>query len=320
MKKDDKKIHIITFEDIKRLNIDPKICFQWVSNAIKQKEKTLLPPKISIKPFDGAFCNVMPCITEHTGGVKVVTRYPNRKPSLNSLLMLLDVTSGEILALMDANWITAMRTGAVAVHSMMLFAKKRFSTVGILGLGNTARSTLLVLAEMMPEHEFRIKLLRYKGQEELYAKRFASYHNLHFEFIDRIDLLIKGSDVVVSAATYLPNDLCDTQYFDEGILVIPIHTRGFTNCDLFFDKIYADDHGHVCHFKNFSHFRYFAEVDKVVSKKAAGRENDRERILVYNIGIAMYDIYFAYHIYQLLKERIDLPEIDMHAPMDKFWI
>ena len=27
--------------------------------------------------------------------------------------------------------------------------------------------------------------------------------------------------------------------------VIPVHTRGFQNCDLFFDKVFADDTDHV---------------------------------------------------------------------------
>jgi len=43
-----------------------------------------------------------------------------------------------------------------------------------------------------------------------------------------------------------------------------LYTRGFTNCDLFFDKVYADDTGHVDHFKNFKKFRYYAEISELV--------------------------------------------------------
>ena len=317
---------VITFSDIKNLGIDPKTCYNWVDEMIVRKKQVLLPAKISLKPADGVFCNVMPCIMPDevfgkVGGVKVVTRYPNRNPSLESTLLLLNSETGEFLSLMDATWITAMRTGAVAAHSILLFAKNNFSTVSILGLGNTARATLSVLAAMLPERELNIKLLKYKGQEELFAERFASYPNLRFTYADDNRELIKNSDVVLSCVTYFEDDFCPDDCFDEGVLVVPVHTRGFTNCDLFFDKIYADDYGHVHHFKNFDKFRYFAEVCDVVNGNAVGRENDKERILAYNIGVSMHDINFAAHIYQMIIEsNTQLMDIDMHSPTEKFWI
>lgn len=314
---------IISFDQIRNLNIMPQTCFQWVSEMIVNKSEALLPAKISMKPAEGIFCNVMPCILKNGkmqwGGIKVVTRYPERVPSLDSRLLLFNAESGEFLALMDADWITAMRTGAVAAHSILLLAKDNFSTIGILGLGNTARSTLLVLASMAPEREINIKLLKYKEQERLFAERFAKYPNLHFSFVDDTDMLVKGADVVISAVTYLPKDICADECFDPGVLVVPIHTLGFTNCDLFFDKVYADDYGHVHHFKNFEKFKYFAEVSDVINGKSAGRENNEERILAYNIGVSMHDINFAAHIYELLSDT-ELMEIDLHGPSEKFWI
>ena len=77
------------------------------------------------------------------GGVKVVTRYPSRIPSLDSTILLFDADTGEKLAFMDGNWITAMRTGAVAAHSINLLEKKNIKEIGIMGLGNTARAELL---------------------------------------------------------------------------------------------------------------------------------------------------------------------------------
>lgn len=315
---------IITFEDIRKQNIMSETCYEWVSEMIRNKKKAVLPPKISMKPADGIFCNVMPCIlpadSSHIGGVKVVNRYPERKPSLDSKLLLLDMEAGDFLALMDANWITAMRTGAVAAHSIMLLGKKNFSTIAMMGLGNTARATLLVLSSLITDRKLNIKLLKYKDQEIQFAERFSECGNLEFQYVDSNRELIRGSDVVVSCVTYFDDDICPNDYFDEGILVVPVHTRGFTNCDLFFDKVYADDYGHVHHFKNFDKFKSFAEVSDVVNGEAPGRENDAERILAYNIGLSIHDINFAAHIYQMMKDREDLIDIDMLDPTEKFWI
>lgn len=311
---------LITFDTIAGAGITPVQCFEWTSQMIAHKNDTILPPKISMKAFDGMFCNVMPSVVGDSGGVKVVTRYPKRVPSLDSFLVLFDVNTGENLALMDANWITAMRTGAVAAHSIIHLAKSGFSTIGIVGLGNTARAALLVLASVLPDRQLHIKLLRYKDQAEDFMARFASFSNLRFTVVDAPEALAKGSDVIISAATYMPENLCPDDCYDEGVLVVPIHTLGFTNCDLFFDKVFADDYGHVKHFRYFDKFRSFAEVCDVVNGKAKGRESDKERILAYNIGLSIHDISYAAHIYELLKDRTDLPEISLAAPTDKFWI
>ena len=311
---------VITFKDILKQNISPKMCYDWAAEMIKNKATALLPPKISMKPFDGVFCNVMPSIIGNTGGVKVVTRYPERIPALESFLTIYDVETGENLALMDATWITAMRTGAVAAHSILLLAKKDFSTIGMVGLGNTARAALLTLAEICPERTFNIKLKKYDNQEIDFAKRFSQYKNINFTYVDTAEQLVRGSEVIISAVTYMPEDFCDDDCYDEGVLVVPIHTLGFTNCDLFFDKVFADDYGHVCHFKNFDKFKKFAEVSDVLNGKVTGRENDKERILAYNIGISLHDINFARHIYEALKDDPKLLEVNLDSPTEKIWI
>lgn len=315
---------LITHTDIEALHIPAKEYYDWTVEMLKHKNDAILPPKISMKPFDGVFCNVMPSIVKndsHTyGGLKVVTRYPERNPSLNSKILLYDVENGDFLALLDGDWITAIRTGAVAAHSIMLFAKKNYQTIGALGLGNVARTTTLTLLELNPERQFHFKLLKHHDQEISFAERFASYKNFSYEFVDNTHDLAKGSDVVISGVTYAPEDFCSDDDFDEGVLVVPIHTLGFTNCDFFFDKVFADDYGHVCHFRNFDKFKQFAEVSDVISEKVKGRENDKERILAYNIGISVHDINYAAHIYELLKDKANLTEISMPGPTTKFWV
>lgn len=313
---------LIDFKDIRALNISPEKCYEWVDEMISSKDKAILPPKISMKPRDGVFFNVMPCIINNESkyaGVKIVTRFPERVPSLDSKLLLCNADNGDFLALMDANWITAMRTGAVAAHSIKLLAKKDFTRMGMLGLGNTARATLLVLASIIKDRELNIKLLKYKGQEIDFANRFKEYKNLKFSYVDTKEELVRGSEVIISAATVLSEDVCANDCFDEGVLVVPIHTLGFTNCDLFFDKIFADDKGHVEHFKYFDKFKDFSEVKDVLNGTHAGRENDKERIMVYNIGISIHDINFAGHIYELIDKN-SLADIDLQDPEEKFWI
>ncbi len=311
---------IITHKDILNLNITPAEAFDWAEYVIKNKSKAILPPKISIKPDDmeGVFCNVMPSYFGEFGGVKMVTRYPEREPSLDSQLLLLDTKTGVTKALIDANFITALRTGAVCVHSLLQFALKDFSVIGMMGLGNVARATMMILLDKVTDRKLTIKLLKFNNEHELFAERFSGFDNVTFVYCDTAQELVQDSDVVISAVTYAGQNVCEDKYFKPGVVVIPVHTLGFTNCDLFFDKVFADDYGHVKHFKYFDKFRSFAEVSDVVNGVKPGRESDEERILVYNIGISLHDIYYAGKIYNKTGESAT--DVEFAPPAERFWL
>lgn len=316
---------ILTHTNIMDLNISPLECYQWVNDMIKNKSATTLPPKVSMIPSEGRFLTVMPSMLHSNNGigVKIVTRYPDSTPSLNSQIILYDSFSGNIKALLDGNYITTMRTGAVAAHSIRLLAKEKFQIIGWIGLGNQARATFKVLAAMYPNEKFVFKLKKYKNQHELFKNYIEKIDNQkRFEFIEcnSYEETIRGSDVIISSATYFDKNICEDDCFDEGCLVVPIHTRGFMNCDLFCDRVFVDDIGHVKGFKYFEEFKNLAEVTDIVNNRVKGRESNKERIIVYNVGISIHDIYFAEKIYKLAEMNHQGQLVSLDSPQSKFWI
>ena len=313
---------IISQEQIKGLNISPATCVEWVKESFSLKETAQLPAKISLHPQGNDFFNTMPCLLPepyHYYGVKVVHRIKGATPALGSDLLLYNSQTGELLAMLDADWITTMRTGAVATLAMQTFRKSNAETDGFLGLGNTGRASMLCLLESEPDVMHHVILMRYKNQAELFMERFKEYPNVSFRICDNINELVSQSDVIVSCITEAQGLLCeDNNLYKEGCLVVPVHTRGFQNCDLFFDKVYADDTAHVCGFKYFDRFKQFGEIQDVISKKTVGRESDKERILSYNIGLGLHDIVYASKIYEVLKEQSN--DIRIVRETEKFWI
>ena len=314
---------LITFQDIKDLNIAPTHCVEWVKESFLSKYEAQLPPKISLHPQGHDFFNTMPCLLPekyHRYGVKVVHRIEGREPALGGDILLYDSASGDLMALMDGNWITAMRTGALTTLVIQTLRKKEAQTYSFIGLGNTGRATMLCLLESEPDRMHRVLLYRYKDQADLFMERFKDYKNVEFVLMDNIEEMIGQSDVIVSCITYAADLMCaDDSRFKEGCLVVPVHTRGFQNCDLFFDKVFADDRGHVCGFKYFDRFKQFAELSEVLLGQKPGRENDRERILSYNIGLGLHDVFFANKIYELLEQRLS-NEIEIPRENKKFWV
>jgi ornithine cyclodeaminase/alanine dehydrogenase-like protein (mu-crystallin family) len=295
---------IITSDQIKSLSISPVTCINWVKEDFLLKDRAQLPAKMSVHPKGNDFFTTMPCLLPveyHRFGDKVVSRILGNKPSLKSDLMLFDTKTGELLCLMDSNWITSMRTGAVATLAIKTFRKSDAKNYSFVGLGSTAHATLLCLLYYCPNDFFNIKLLKYKDQAEKFCNDFSSFKNVSFNIVNKIEDLVVNADVLVSCITDANNLLIeDISLFKEGILIVPVHTRGFQNCDLFFDKIFADDTAHVEGFKYFHKFKYFDEFSNVLSGKSCGRLNNSERILSYNIGLGLHDVFFASQIYDLL--------------------
>ncbi len=216
-----------------------------------------------------------------------------------------------------------MRTAAAACLSFDLLAKKEVKSIGLIGLGNIMRATVEFIlntsGKISSEDKITLKLFKYKNQEHLFYEKFKNYKNVKFEYKDTYIETIENSDVVISAATYLKDDICPDKYFKDGITLIPIHTRGFMNCDLTFDKIFVDDMEHIKKFKYFNQYKHKKEISDLLNKKTEGRKNDKEKILVYNIGISALDVFYALKIYDKLKDKKTL-EVDFFEPKEKFWI
>lgn len=297
---------IISSDDIQALNITPEESVEWVRQAFLLKHQCQLPPKVSLHPRGNDFFNTMPCLLPkeyHTFGCKVVSRVKGNHPALKSEMMVFDTLSGEMTALINADWITARRTGAVATLAINTFRSSYASVYAFVGLGAMAYSTLDCFFATNKDKQLTIRLKRYKDQAEKVVDKYRDITNVQFVICDTMESLVDGADVIVSCITDADGLLVeDTNQFKPGVLVVPVHTRGFQNCDTIFDKVFADDEGHVKGFKYFSQFRRFAELSDVLSGKDKGRENDVERILSYNIGLGLHDVFYAHQILSRISE------------------
>ena len=310
---------IITHEDVKKLNISNEKCYLWLEEALSLKEESFLPAKCSIKPEKDIFFTSMPCLIPSLDiyGLKMVSRIPTQNPSLKSVIMLFRYSTGALLGIVDCNWITAMRTGAVATLSIMKSAKTNFESIGCIGLGNTCEATLDILLSKLGNRELTINLKKYKDHHNRIIKRYKNFSNIQFHIIENTENLINKSDVLLSCITSVNENIGKDEWYQPGITVIPVHTMGFQNCDLFFDKFIIDDYEHVKGFKYFNKFKETIELQKLTQIDSV-RETDQERIIAYNVGIALHDVYFAYKVFELLYDGIE--DIMMESPQQKFWM
>lgn len=317
-------VSVIQQEQIEQLHISPAECIEWVKQGFLMKDEIQMPAKLSVHPQGEDFITSMPCLlSENEGkkyfGLKLVSRIENHIPALQSDITLYDAKTGELLAIMDGNWITAMRTGAVAALAARTFQKQGTNTYSMLGLGNIARAVALCLIADNSDREITIKLLRYKDQAEQFIDRFKASNNVTFEIIDDKDAFVSEADVLISCVTVAKELLFpDDSLFKKGVTLIPVHMRGFQNCDLFFDKVYGDETSQIKNFKYFDKFRQYDELHHVLQGKNPGRTSNDERILCYNYGIALHDIVFASRIFE--KTKSTQIGFDYKKESNKVWV
>lgn len=325
---------IISEELVRSLCISPKQCVDWIIESFSIKQDAQLPAKISVHPAEYDFFTSMPCLLSRPicggnvvdndiqyFGIKEVHRIEGAVPSLGSDMMLYNACSGELLALVDCDWITTMRTGAVAAVSARVLRKKDAEVYGIVGLGNTARATLLCALEAEPEKKFIVKLLRYKDTAELFMERFRNYDNVIFEVVDDISRMACSCDVFFSCITSANGLLVkDEQSFKPGVTVIPVHMRGLQNCDTTFDRVLGDDTDHVKGFKFFHQWKDYNEIGEVLAGRDLGRKSDDQRIIAYNYGIALHDVVYASKIYAIVAHNPNVPSVDIKKETEKYWV
>ncbi len=321
-------IKLIDFENVKKaasaVPYDEQL--GWIDSTLKNKAKYTLPPKIHVSQEAGDYYNIMPCVYENDNiaMVKMIGRHSIKRGESRSVMMgdilLYEADTGILKAVMDAEYITTLRTGLSAAHSALLFAKKDFNTIGLIGLGNIMTICIKALIDTLrargDDREITLKVIKYHSHEERIISLFKDDKNIKVVPVDTFEEVIGESDLVISAITKVSENFVTDEYFKEGVTVIPICTMGFQNCDLFFEKVFTDEIEQIRDFKYFNQFKSVANVSDVLNGVKEGRTNDTERILVYNYGIAVHDLVFA----EKLFTKITDCDVEYKFCEDKYFV
>lgn len=316
-------MRIYDFNQIKDLNIHAQELFDWTCEVWEKQDEFILPPKTHTWQGENGRYMTMPCVmpNEDIAGVKFISRNvedADGLPKRNSNIMMQRISEHGLYAVMDGTWITTMRTGACAYYNATKFAQSKVSTLAIYGLGLAARAFMFFWYNLY-NRPITVKLMPYKDQADLFMEKYPTNSKVKYEIVNSIEELF-DSDIVVSCVSFAHSVLCDnTDVYRKGCNIVPVHTAGFQNCDLVFDKVFVDDIGHVQGYKYFDSFKdRMTRITEVHNGNRPGRESDDERTIVYNGGLAIFDLYWAKKI--LEKFGNQGVAFNMSYPKERFWI
>ena len=270
-----------------------------------------MPPKPGIHPGGGDnFIHAMPAYIPalNSAGLKWVSGFPGNAekglPYITGLLILNDPETGIPLAVMDCEWITAMRTAAATAVSARRLARKDSSTLGVLGCGVQGFTNTEALNVDFPIKE----VFAYDTSAEslsIFTERVGKL-GLKVTVVNTPQEAVTGCDLVVTAGPILkvPHKTIKAGWLDEGAFA------SLVDFDSYFDpaalkevdKFCTDDHAQFNYYQSAGYFQdvppVHADLGELVADKKAGRESETERNIACNLGLALDDMAVAPTLYK----------------------
>jgi ornithine cyclodeaminase/alanine dehydrogenase len=254
-------------------------------------------------------------------GLKLVTVYPDNPakhglPTTIGTLLLCDPATGKALAIMDAGFMTAMRTGAASGVATKHLARQDSRTCAIFGAGVQARKQLEAVHAVRPLRKALVIDVIPQAADSFAREMSAS---LGIEVVPSADAekAVRAADIVITASsshdpvlkgdwlkpgTHVNNigshspdareldtatvkrskfvaDLSEANLAEAGDILIPIKEGAVTA-----EHIYAS-------------------LGEIVIGAKPGRENAEEITVFKSCGLAIQDVSTARTVYELARAR-----------------
>jgi ornithine cyclodeaminase/alanine dehydrogenase-like protein (mu-crystallin family) len=246
-------------------------------------------------------------------GLKI---YTSAKEGLRFLVPLFSVESGDMLALIEADYLGQMRTGAASGVATRLLAREDARNVGIIGTGLQARTQLEAIALVR-----KLARVRTWSRDEQRRKKFAvemsEVVGLRVEAAATAEEAIGDADIVVTSTT-ATNPVVEERWLKPGVHINAIganfpQKRELDAAAIERCEVIVADSREQSKFEAGDLIQAFGEepmkwagvheLSDIVGGKVPGRTSPGQITLFKSNGIAIEDIVVAGRIYELARER-----------------
>jgi ornithine cyclodeaminase/alanine dehydrogenase len=299
--------------DVEAVALDMRTMIDLLEHAFAEKGagRIEMPPKPGIHTQPDAFIHAMPAYIPalHAAGIKWVSGYPANQerglPYISGLLILNDDVTGLPLSVMDCTWITAYRTGAATALSAKYLARPHAQTAGILACGVQGRTNLEALAALFPLRRAYIYDVD-KQRQESYAAEMGAKLALEIVQVQEPRLAVVESDLVVTSGPILkhPTPSIEEGWLQRGAFGSAVDFDSYWQPRAMaqMDRIATDDHAQFHYYRGIGYFGQtpdpYADLGELVAGIQPGRQDDAERTLAINLGLALDDMAVAPEVYR----------------------
>ncbi|MFZ0522112.1 MAG: ornithine cyclodeaminase family protein [Candidatus Acidiferrales bacterium] len=242
--------------------------------------------------------------------------YTSAREGLRFLVPLFDAQSGDLVAMMEADYLGQMRTGAASGIATRLMARADANTVGIIGTGLQARTQLEAITSVRKIESVRA-FSRNAEHREQFAKEMSERLGLPVEAAATAEEAVRDAAILVTS-TNSTDPVLEGRWLKPGMHINAIGANfpqkheldraAVRRCDIIAvdsreqSKIEAGD---LIQMYGDDKRRWDSvnELAEIVSGKITGRANPAQITLFKSNGIATEDVVVAGRVYELARQR-----------------
>ena len=288
---------------------------------VKSAGKVMMPPKIFFHRHGPRFYSSMVSASPELGyaGCKWQSGNPDNAsvglPYIQGLYILTEDATGRMCAIMDSEWITGQRTAAASGLVIRHLAKDGDRTLGILGCGLQGRKHLEAVHAARAQFDRCVCYDLFPERQERFIEEMTGMFGFDAivgtggpeEVARNCDVLVTGGPIQKDR-----NPVVQPDWIGAGTLVVTIDYDSYVTDEMIraMDLVLTDDYGQIEDARrNEGKFPGVTRVDSTVAELVThgkgARTSDEQRILVFNLGIALEDLATAIEILNR-AERADV--------------
>ena len=293
------------------------LALEVVEEAFRRQAagQIILHTRRRLEAPEKAFLHYMAAADTVSGymGMKI---YTSVRGALRFLVPLYSGENGELLALLEADYLGQMRTGAASGLATKYMSRSDARTVGIIGTGLQARTQLEAVAAVR-----RIEAIRAFGRNPerrvQFCREMSARLGVALNPASSSEEAVRAADIVVTATTS-SNPVVLGEWLAPGTHVNAIGANFPQKRELDSEavrraavlavdsieqsKLEAGDLIHVLG-EDPSRWAAVTELAAIVSGRVSGRTNARDITLFKSNGIAIWDVAVAARVYELAQQR-----------------
>lgn len=245
-------------------------------------------------------------------------------------LVLNDRETGEPLAFMSANLISAMRTGCIPGVACRHLAPAGAETLALVGCGAMARTCLPAVLATVPGIAHVACASRTRSHAEQFATWAAETFDVHAEACDTPREAIERGDVVCACASRVEPLVVESGWFKPDALVVLVGPMGADDAfwersrivwdntklhEAYVDDAHETDDYHAAYARTIGGPVYElmdagrveplargCDLGHIVSGEKPGRTGADGRIVCITSGMAVFDVAWGYALYERARE------------------
>jgi len=234
-------------------------------------------------------------------------------PYIQGLLVVSENETGQIVAIMDAKWVTGKRTAAASALVARYQACRNSEVLALLGCGVQGRAHLEAMCEEVTTLKFcHVYDIVQKRQEAFVDELNGRFNNIQVIGTDNAKNAVQDADIVITGGPIQidrkPTIVSD--WIKPGALVITIDYDSYVTdeCIDAMDIVLTDDYDQLDDARvNEGKFLGVNKIDadnaQMIANGVAIRQNEKQRILAFNLGIALEDLATASEVLRVANDQ-----------------